>query len=169
MTSWICFEWKTLGVPEVGESASPLVIREAKADDRDVVKRVLAMSFSMDSSWSDLARAATERFNKACDTGFTLEEPPCVVLTHGTRIVGASLLDLSLESRSHLVSGPCVLHEYRNRGLGRALLQASLVFLREHGVSTVRGITRANSVAARFVYPKFGSVAVDLREDPIAA
>lgn len=169
MISWTCFEWKTVGVPTVAGVVTPLVIRAAKPEDREVVKRVLAMSFSMDSFWNDVTRIVAERFNKACDEAFENEEPPCVVLTHGSRIVGASLLDLAPESASHLVSGPCILHEYRNRGFGCVLLQASLVFLREHGLQAARGITRANSVAARFVYRKFGSVSVELHEDPIAA
>jgi ribosomal protein S18 acetylase RimI-like enzyme len=49
--------------------------------------------------------------------------------------------------------------EYRNRGIGSRLLHASLEALGGRGVSVASGVTRAKTVAARHVYPKFGGVA----------
>ena len=89
-----------------------------------------------------------ERFvDDAFDKG--REMPSCVVAQHGSRIIGVSVLDADPDSLNHLSSGPVILHEYRNRGLGSALLAASLNFLRQEGLSKVRGVTRANSTAAR--------------------
>jgi GNAT superfamily N-acetyltransferase len=45
---------------------------------------------------------------------------------------------------------------FRNRGIGKYLLHASLSVLKESGLSLVTGMTRANTAAARYVYPKFG-------------
>lgn len=167
MISWLSFEWKTSGVSEVGEALAPLLIRPARKDDEEVVKKAVLSAFSMDPAWGDVTRALTEKFGTLIGTAFEAAEPPCVVLLHGSRIIGASHMDVAIEASNHLVTGPCVLHEYRNRGLGSALLQASLVFLREHGVSTARGITRGNSISARFVYPKFGGRSHPLETDPI--
>jgi GNAT superfamily N-acetyltransferase len=60
-----------------------------------------------------------------------------------------------------------ILHEYRNRGVGSGLLAASLGFLRDKGLSKVRGVTRANSTVARFVYPKFSSSQTPYNHDPL--
>jgi ribosomal protein S18 acetylase RimI-like enzyme len=60
-----------------------------------------------------------------------------------------------------------ILHEYRNRGLGSALLAATLNFLRAEGLAKVRGVTRANSTPARFIYTKFGSHQVSCAIDPL--
>jgi len=107
-----------------------------------------------------------ERFvDDAFDKG--REMPSCVVAQHGSRIIGVSVLDADPDSLNHLSSGPVILHEYRNRGLGSALLAASLNFLRQEGLSKVRGVTRANSTAARFIYSKFGSQQIACALDPL--
>jgi len=58
--------------------------------------------------------------------------------------------------------------EYKNRGLGTQMLYASLALLRDRGFSTVRGVTRANGVAARHVYTKFGSIS-EAAQLPVSA
>ena len=77
---------------------------------------------------------------------------------HGTRIIGASLLDPDPEAESNLVTGPCILNEYRSRGIGTALLYLSLRALRDAGLSEARALTKGNVPAAKFVYTKFESV-----------
>jgi predicted acetyltransferase len=84
-------------------------------------------------------------------------DPLCLVVSHGARIIGASCLSGEREVRSHLLTGPCLSMEYHNRGLATALLAQSLLTLREAGVSLARGITKEGSITAQFIYPKFGS------------
>ena len=81
-----------------------------------------------------------------------------MVVCHGQRIIGACALAMAQESENHLPSGPCVLMEYRNRGLGTALLYHSLKQLALSGLTRAHGITKDNVVACKFIYPKFGSV-----------
>jgi hypothetical protein len=50
-----------------------------------------------------------------------------------------------------------VLSEYCSRGLGTSLLHASLKQLAEVGLVQATGITKENTTACKFVYPKFGS------------
>jgi N-acetylglutamate synthase-like GNAT family acetyltransferase len=87
---------------------------------------------------------------------FSHREIDCLVITHGNRTIGASLIKPSAEVSNHLLSGPCISSEYRNRGFGSLLLKESLLVVAKHGVSKVFGITRSGSPAAKFVYPKFG-------------
>ncbi len=81
-----------------------------------------------------------------------------MVVTHGSRIIGASVLTFQRKAESHLLTGPCILVEYRNRGLATALLGESLMVLREAGVRSASGLTQAGSPTAEFLYPKFRSV-----------
>jgi len=167
MISWLCFEWQTHNLPDVSSLVAPLVVRAAKKSDFEAVAKVLKSAFSADSAWGDVNRSVAVKLAAATEEVFSEEEPHCVVIVHGTRIIGASLLDVGAEAPNHLLSGPCILHEYRNRGLASALLAASLDHLCQNGIQLARGITRANSLAARFVYPKFGGVAHPLETDPL--
>lgn len=134
------------------------MIRFATREESEDVLRVILLSLSMDSSWNDSFPVVQEYIKTAADRLFESEDPLCLVIPKGNRIIAASLLDPQMESRNNLVSGPAVLMEYRNRGIGAMLLHASLIALRERGLSLVTGATRIKTVASRHVYPKFGAV-----------
>ena len=167
MISWICFEWKTSDLPAAGDIVSPFFIRPAEKDEEEIVGKMISSAFSMDPAWGDITRALLENVASSIGVAFARTDPSCVVLLHGHRIIGASLLDPNPASENHLLTGPCILHEYRNRGLGTGLLRESLTFLAEHQVETARGITRAQSTAARFIYSKFGSSSKPSESDPL--
>lgn len=167
MISWICFEWKTGSLPNDGVSFEPLAIRAAEKSEQESVAKAIKSAFSMDSVWGDVSRPLAEKIAVDIEAAFLLPEPSCVVLAHGSRVIGASVLDGNPDSTNHLSSGPCILHEYRNRGLASGLLAASLAFLQKKEISVARGLTRANSITARFIYPKFGGVSHPIEGDPL--
>lgn len=131
------------------------------------MSKAIRSAFSMDSAWGDVSRALAEKLEVNIEKAFSEAEPSCVVLVHGTRVIGASVLDLTPDASNHLLSGPCILHEYRNRGLASALLAESLAFLGKKEIPVARGLTRANSITARFIYPKFGGVSHPFNGDPL--
>ena len=88
---------------------------------------------------------------------FERESVPALVILHGQRIICASALSSEIEADSHLISGPCVLPEYCNRGFGTALLHASLVQLAQSGIPSGYAISKEGVPATKFLYPKFGS------------
>ena len=88
--------------------------------------------------------------------GFASDRPDCIVIQHGHRIIAASVVNSQDGVENHLSTGPCVLHEYRGRGLGTVLFRTSLAALREAGLSQAYGISREKSTASRFLYPRFG-------------
>ena len=167
MFTWLCFEWKTGGLPENEVSFEPFTIRLAEKSEQEGISKAIRSAFSMDSVWGDVSRALAEKISLNLDAAFSLPEPSCMVLAHGSRVIGASVLDASPDAESHLSSGPCILHEYRNRGLASGLLAASLGFLQKKEISVARGLTRSNSITARFVYPKFGGVPHPVDGDPL--
>jgi GNAT superfamily N-acetyltransferase len=121
----------------------------------------------MDSSWGDISRRLQEGIGCFVDRAFEKGDPSCIVALHGQRIIGASLLDANTEATNHLLSGPMILHEYRNRGLGSGMLATSLAFLKDKGVSKALGVTRGNSISARFIYTKFSSTQSPFTLDPL--
>lgn len=167
MISWLSFEWKTGGLQKEGASSKPLVLRAAEKGEEEGVAKAIRSAFSMDSAWGDVSRALAEKLEVNIEKAFSEAEPSCVVLVHGTRVIGASVLDVTPDASNHLLSGPCILHEYRNRGLASALLAESLAFLGKKEIPVARGLTRANSITARFIYPKFGGVSHPFNGDPL--
>jgi GNAT superfamily N-acetyltransferase len=87
--------------------------------------------FGMDTGWSDIQKTFATTILRNVRAGFAKDPPDCMVVRHGSRIIGVSVLDTRGDAPNHLTTGPCVLQEYRGRGLGSALLRASLAGLRE--------------------------------------
>jgi GNAT superfamily N-acetyltransferase len=154
---WLRFTWQTdkTGTAPAGSD----LIRPANREEADEVLGVLLLSLSMDSGWNDSFAMVEQHLKAEVARIFNEGDPLCLVMPKGSRLIAASLLDPSPEASSHLVSGPAVLMEYRNRGIGSRLLHASLEALRGNGITVASGITRAKTMAARHVYPKFGGVA----------
>lgn len=162
---WIRFQWKTTMLPSLPKFDSRLTIRNAKTAEEDSVLKVLLLALAMNTDWHDTTGEVQELLEQAVKKSFGSDrEPSCLVVLHGSRIIAASLLDLNPEATNHLLSGPWVLSEYRNRGLGTALLWHSLERLANSGITSAFGMTRKNNIAAQFIYPKFGGVI----EDPLA-
>ena len=167
MISWICFEWELASLELPVPSVPPLVLRAAERAQEETTLKVLLSAFAMDTAWGDISRRLEEGMVHYVKQAFDRPDPSCIVALHGQRVIGASLLDPNPDAGNHLLSGPMILHEYRNRGVGSGLLAASLIFLRDKGLTKVRGVTRANSTVSRFVYPKFSSVQTPYNQDPL--
>lgn len=148
-------------------SVPPLVLRAAESGQEETTLKVLLSAFAMDTAWGDISRRLEEGMVHYVKQAFDRPDPSCIVALHGQRVIGASLLDPNPDAGNHLLSGPMILHEYRNRGVGSGLLAASLIFLRDKGLTKARGVTRANSTVSRFVYPKFSSVQTPYNQDPL--
>lgn len=155
--SWIRFQWKTTTLPSLPKFDSRLIIRNATAAEQASVLKVASLALAMNTDWHDATNEVQELIEGAIKKAFLSDkDPSCVVAAHGSRIIAVSLLDVTPESTNQLISGPWVLTEYRNRGLGTALLWSSLEQLANRGIIVAYGMTRKNSIAAQFVYPKFG-------------
>lgn len=164
---WQRFTWDLNKIPK-GESdpPSPYILRPALAEEEDIVQKVVSTAMSTDSGWGDVQKVLLERVRKHISQAFEKDEPgQCLALLHGSRIIGCSVISPDSAADNNLVTGPCILHEYRSRGLGSFLLSASLAALREAGLKTAYGVTRDKTIAARFIYPKFGGQASPWEQD----
>jgi GNAT superfamily N-acetyltransferase len=165
---WVKFSWD----PGVAAGADApldalLTLRGAEEADQDGLRKAVQSGLLLDPEWKHDLPAILRTITARLDRLFTDEDNHCTVVCHGKRVIAMSLMDARAESPGHLVSGPLVLPEYRNRGIGSALLRSSLAELATRGVAQARGLVPRNSLAARFVYPKFGGVAEECPGPPL--
>jgi predicted N-acetyltransferase YhbS len=162
-TRWTRFTWDlTRFSPAHPAVDSRYNIRQSTAEDEKAVRTVVLSAFTLDSNWAFMMKELRIQLEATLDQLFGEKEPEggrpvCLVITHGSRIIGASVLTLRRDAENHLLTGPCILMEYHSRGLGTALLAESLLMLRDSGVKTAHGMTMQNAPTGQFVYPKFDS------------
>jgi hypothetical protein len=158
LVRWKRFTWDLSKLPTTPPSLSErYALRPAFADDREAVEKIILAAFKLDSEWSALFQLVPTWLKEQIDTAFDRETAPAVVITHGLRVIAASLITTEVDAETHLLSGPCVSMEYRNRGLGTALLYGTLAQLKQAGMRQVHGVTKENIPTAKFIYPKFGA------------
>jgi GNAT superfamily N-acetyltransferase len=167
LVRWKRFTWDLNKVPPL-ENKLPanFSFREAAREEARAIIGTVMTSFTLDSAWSDVLNLFRDRIEMQLDLAFQRESLPAIVITHGVRIIAASVISTEVDGESNLLSGPCVLSEYGNRGLGTALLRQSLQHLQKAGLDRAAAITKENVTACKFVYPKFGSTSVAYDYEP---
>lgn len=159
LLGWLRFTWdlKKLS-PLTAESPEHYHIGPAKQDEELALRKVFSSSFMLDPIWNPAIGPIMQMVDAWLDQAIGGGLTRCLVLRHGQRIIGASILSIDPGAENHLAPGPSILMEYRNRGLGTSLFERSLHTLREAGLVRACGIARENAPVARFLYPKFGAV-----------
>ena len=164
LVCWRRFSWDLAKLAPVYSAIdSHYRIRQASLDDERAVRSVVFSAFTLDPNWNFSLNEIRVQLETALDAVFheKLEkeksDPLCLVVTHGNRIIGASAFTTGHDVDNHLLTGPCILNEYRNRGLATGLLAQTLSALRDLRVGVAFGLTTQDSPAAEFIYPKFGS------------
>ena len=157
LNQWMKFVWP-LTTLDTGSLTvdKPLVNRLAEEDEDAEVLEVLCKSAVQDMSLGEGGKELQQYFQRTASKIWRHKEKRSIVLLHGERIVAASVLIASDEVEFQLASGPCVLSEYRSRGLGSYLLRASLRELKEAGITEASGVCKQHSILAKYIYPKFG-------------
>lgn len=158
LVRWQRFTWDLNHLPEQVPAIPPqYTIRAATKEELLDVHNVVLSCFLLDMSWNDASDKLKPRFERQFQELADGKLLKALVLIDGKRVVGASMFTTEEDTDWHLLSGPCLLCEYGNRGLGTALLYQSLVALKEAGLTTVHGVTKEGTPAAKFVYSKFHS------------
>ncbi len=154
------FRWKLADVPTTAEELPhPYVLRAADKQELEDALRVVQASYNLDPEWSGCGKHIEEVVLPGVKKAF--EDEPCgLFVQHGNRVIAASIYQPQPEDGIHLVTGPCVLIEYRNRGIGGALLAATLQALKAQGITEAFGHTRPFTPSAKFLCSKFGGEAV---------
>jgi GNAT superfamily N-acetyltransferase len=170
LVQWVHFTWELDKLPTLGAALpAHYSLTTANQTDEKELRAVIGRSFVQDSSWGDAIHEVNGMLDGWLERAFEPEKGGiCLALRHGLRMIGASVLIPDAAAGNHLTPGPCVLMEYRNRGLGTALLGESLRQLRAAGLSRAAALTKDNAPAAKFLYPKFNGV-VTTGDAPVLA
>ena len=171
LLNWVRFTWDlNVMSPAPVDLPTHYQIIPATSEDEKAVRKVLSCSFMLDPAWNPAIGEVMHSLQSWLDRAFVAEENTCLALRHGSRIIGASVLCLDPAAENHFAPGPCILMEYRNRGFGTRLLQASLQLLKESSLTRVSGLARELSPVAKFLYPKFDGIATPAKMSvPLAA
>jgi hypothetical protein len=154
---WLRFTWNLKSLPaDPTPFPNSFNARAFEEHERGAIIDTVSRAFILDSEWTNTLKNRKDQFLASLECALDNESCPTLVLTHGTRIIGASVLSGDTTDVNHLVSGPCMLMEYRSRGLGKLMLEHSLRALRAAGLSLGRGLTKERSTAGRYVYKAFG-------------
>src|ERR1700704_2711845 len=129
--SWVRFTWDLVKLaPEKTALPEHYQINRATKDDEKELRKVFSSSFMLDPVWNPAIGDVMQKVQTWLDRALDSSNNVCLALRHGARIIGASVLSLDPKIDNHLMPGPTVLMEYRNRGFGTHLLEDSLHLLR---------------------------------------
>lgn len=164
------FRWNLKELPaDVAEIPKPFTLRTAGDQELDDALRVIESSYDLDPEWSGCDKHVEQDVIPGAKKALA-GAGECLFVLHGNRVIAASVINPEPgEGEVHLVSGPCVLNEYRNRGIGGSLLGATLDALRARGLSEALGRTRPNGPSAKFLCGKFGGLPVAAPPVPATA
>ena len=170
LINWVQFTWDLTALPPtLAELPEHYQISAATPDDEKELRRVVTSSFALDPDWNTTMQEVLQTVEGWLRDTLEESKEGCLVLRHGTRIIGGSVLTLNADAPNHLSPGPCVLMEYRNRGFGTHLLGRSLATLRDHGLSRAVAIAKENSPVTKFLYTKFNGTASSPEAGPLIA
>lgn len=118
-TRWVNFVWDLAGnkLPAI---TTPRQYRLSlvKAAEREQLQGVIEKSFALDPGWNAALHMIDAQVKSSIAAAFDSESANWLALQHGARIVGGTLLLMTdPDAPAQLVPGPCILMEYRNRGL----------------------------------------------------
>ena len=156
--SWMQFSWNLSQLQDTPEPLpGGLVVRTSNRAEETEVQSVVHRAFSFDMQWSGSYRFIEDDLKRHIHQAFRNHPHTAVVIVHGSRLIAVSCLNIDEDADNHLFTGPCVLPEYRSRGLGTALLLHSLQTLKTSGLHIARAVSKTGITATKFIYPKFAS------------
>ena len=158
---WVQFTWDLAKIPaSTGVLPAHYKISPATAEDEMALRKVISSSFLLDPAWNPAIGEVMHTIQSRLDAVPADASQTCLALRHGQRIIGAAVLNPASTGMEHFAIGPSILAEYRNRGFGTCLLEASLVWFRDAGLTSVSALSPDYVPATKFLYPKFGGTSI---------
>src|SRR5262245_16984606 len=117
---------------------------------------VVRAAYAADPVWQPLVVDIERRVGARIRQSLGNSGAHFVVADDGPHLVGLSGVALDHPTGQNFITGICVAPAHQRRGLGTALLSASLAWLRDQGLSVATVTTDARSIAAG-VYQRSGA------------
>src|SRR5207237_10771228 len=124
-------------------------LRIVGAEDYEETRKMIGRSFALDPNWNSALHEVNAIVENAISRSLSLATTACLAWRHGSRIIAGTFLAVDPNASEQLIPGPCVLMEYRNRGLGTLLLAAAMQHLRGAGLRGACQLTRQASPGCR--------------------
>ena len=170
LTQAVRFEWDLAKVPSLPAPLPPK--HEIKVQANPEVESLwdaMQRSFLNESAWMVSLESHLDPMRKKIfPEGKPLVGMEILVLQHGMRVVGVSAVMALAGQGTQLLSGIVMEYEYQRRGLGSALLLASLHHCANKGREKASVLTRVGVPAARYLYPKFGGLSTLIESGVVA-
>lgn len=165
---WLQFSWNLKSLPESVpvHQVRSVELRKATPADRAPLWAFLERAYATDLAWGIILKDRLRHLREAVDEGIEDKKVAFWLVEHGKKIIGTTGLLLDAGAPVQLISGICVMEEYRCRGLGTWLLHHSLKELAAAGLEKAAVVTRSNTHAARYLYRKLNSVSTPLDDFP---
>jgi GNAT superfamily N-acetyltransferase len=154
---WVRFTWQLTDLDVDVRAPAGYRFRAARADELDDVIRVVLSAYASDPVWRPLLAGITDRMTKRIRATLGKAGSHYIAAEFNGDIVAVSGTARTHWTDQNLLTGICVAPEHQRKGLGRSLLAASLLRLRDFGLVTAKVYTEAGSLADRKIYPCFDS------------
>ncbi len=165
---WVKYTWDLNKLPKNDPLMSLRVkLVEPEKVDLNAEFKAMESAYALDTGWGVGLEYRLEELQILCS--FCAQDKEKRVrhlhLMDGKRLVGVSLVSKHMEFPRNLLSGVCIIDEYRCRGAGSLLLYKSLKKLHEEGLSEATAVTKTGISADKFLYGKFDSKRAEMTED----
>lgn len=162
------FSWDLKRLPEEGptHAVRSVELRRGAEADAGATWTFLERAFATDLAWGMALSGRLKQLRDVVYEGIGDKNVEFWLVEHGKKIIAASGLLVDRGAPVQLVTGVCVMEEYRCRGLGTWLLHHSLKRAHEAGLETAAVVTRSNTHAARYLYRKMGSTSAPVEAYP---
>ena len=160
ISQWVRYTWDLsrpsretfdIGMP------SEFTVRAGTPAEAETIHRVVIKAYASDPIWLPTLAAIEQRMRARIDETISSSSSIYLLVEYRGSVVAVSGIAESHATDQNLLTRICVLPDYQRRGVGRALLLESLLWLRERGLRTAQVYTRQGSLADRKMYPLFGS------------
>lgn len=154
---WVRFDWNLAALPEPIPFPAAYTVDSAHESDRDEMLRTVLNAYASDPIWQRHLSAILLRMTQRFDETLGLPNNTYLVVRRRGWIVAVSGVARDHWTDQNLLTGICVVPAHQRKGIGRALLLASLHAVKAFDRKTARVYTETNSLADRKIYRLFGS------------
>jgi GNAT superfamily N-acetyltransferase len=156
--TWVRYDWDLGLLPRLVGPPEGYELDTASEADRKTVFETVIAAYGSDPVWRPHLDAIEARMGPRIAETIGDLNARYLVVRHASLCVAVSGIAREHWTDQNLLTGICVLSTHQRRGVGRALLLASLHALCALGCAHARVYTEADSLADRKVYPLFGGV-----------
>lgn len=155
--TWVRHTWDLQAADLSAPFPSGYSQRSAGPAWKDIIFEIVIASYASDPVWSPVIANIARRMRARIEETISATNADYILVEHAGVPIAVSGVAEQHWTDQNLLTGICVLPSHQRRGVGSALLAASLRWLKDRGVLQARVYTEADSLADRKMYRRFAS------------